>query len=142
MTSSKPFDETHYEADDSAKFVVIEWLRRRGYRAAVNEDRFGVDVIAERCREQYHIEVEVKHAWSGLRFPFPTLHYSARKLKFALSDAPTFFFTLNDERSHALVVSGHRLLQADIITKNTIYTNEEQFMSIPLAFTRLRSLQQ
>ena len=78
--SSKRFDKTHYDADDSAKYLVIDWLKRRNYDACVNEDQFGVDVIAQRGSQRYHIEVEVKHAWSGSRFPFATLHYSARKM--------------------------------------------------------------
>lgn len=138
--TSKQFDQAHYDADDSAKHVVIDWLKRRNYDAWVNEDQFGIDVIAQRGMQQYHIEVEVKHAWSGSKFPFPTLHYSARKIKFARLDVPTFFFTLNDERTHMLIVSARKMLEANIITKNTIYTNEEQFVSIPIAFTRLRSI--
>jgi hypothetical protein len=139
--SSKRFDKTHYDADDSAKYLVIDWLKRRNYDAYVNEDQFGVDVIAERGIQRYHIEVEVKHAWSGIRYPFPTLHYSARKIKFASLDVPTYFVTVNDERTHMLVVSARKILEAEIITKNTIYTNEEQFVSIPIAFARLRSLE-
>lgn len=140
MTDSKPFDQQHYDADDSAKYLVIDWLKRRNYDARVNDDPFGVDVIAERGTQQYHIEVEVKHAWSGSRFPFPTLHYSARKIKFARLDVPTFFTTLNDERTHMLVVSARRLLESSVITKQTIYTSSERFVSIPIAFARLRSL--
>lgn len=140
MSSSKPFDRSHYDADDSAKHLVIDWLHRRNYDAWVNDDQYGVDVIAQRGTQQYHIEVEVKHAWSGLAFPFPTLHYSARKIKFARGDVPTYFTTLNDERTHMLVVSGRQILDAQIITKDTIYTDGEQFVSIPIAFARLRAL--
>lgn len=139
--SSKRFDKMHYDADDSAKYLVIDWLKRRNYEAWVNEDQFGVDVIAQRGSQRYHIEVEVKHAWSGLRFPFPTLHYSARKVKFASLDVPTYFVTVNDERTHMLVVSAGKILEAEIVTKDTIYTYEEQFVSIPIAFARLRSLE-
>lgn len=140
MTDSKPFDPAQYEADDAAKHLVIGWLRRRGYEAEVNSDQYGVDVLARRGSQPYHIEVEVKHAWCGGRFPFDTLHYSARKMRFVTVDPPTYFVTVNDERTMMLVVSGAALLRAEVITKDTIYTSGERFVSIPIAFARLRSL--
>lgn len=140
MSSRKPFNQTHYDDDDVAKHLVIDWLKQRNYDAWVNDDRYGVDVIAQRGSQRFHIEVEVKHAWKQTLFPFPTLHYSARKVKFARLDIPTYFTTLNDQRTMMLVVSARQILAADIITKNTIYTNGEQFVSIPIEFARLRRL--
>jgi hypothetical protein len=140
VSDTKPFDQSHYDADDSAKHLVIDWLRRRDYDAWVNDDQYGVDVIALRGDQQYGIEVEVKHAWSGARFPFTTLHYAARKLRFVDAAAPVHFFTINEQRTHALVVAGHHLLDSPIVVKQTIYTEHERFVSVPIACARLRSL--
>jgi hypothetical protein len=140
VSDRKPFDAAQYEADDAAKHLVIRWLARRGWAAAVNDDLYGVDVIAERGGSRVLVEVEVKHAWSGDRFPFDTLHYSARKMRFIAGDDPIYFVTVNDERTQMLIVSGERLLRSQVITKDTIYTEGEQFLSVPLGFARLRSL--
>jgi hypothetical protein len=140
VIDSKPFDVAHYDADDSAKHVVIAYLRRIGLDAQVNEDRFGVDVVAHRGEKHYQIEVEVKHAWSEAEFPFTTLHYAARKIKFAQSAVETHFFTLNHQRTHALIVAARHLLDAPIVTKETLYTDAEQFIEVSLACARLRSL--
>ena len=140
MSDTKRFDKSHYDADDSAKHLVIDWLRRRDYDAWVNDDQYGVDVIAMRGTQRHHIEVEVKHAWWGADFPFSTLHYAARKLRFVESHVPTHFFTINEQRTHALVVAGHHLLNSPIVVKQTIYTEQERFVSVPIACARLRSL--
>jgi hypothetical protein len=47
---------------------------------------------------------------------------------------------LNDERTHALLISGATFLSAPVVTKNTIYTQAEQFVAIPVAQGRLIQL--
>lgn len=127
----KPFDQSLYDQDDNAKFVVIEYLESLGFTAWVNPDDYGIDILADLAGHRYEIEVEVKHNWSGPHFPFPTLHYSIRKFKFLNSEARVRFITLNHEWSHAGVVTGEDLLVGKIINKETKYTKHEAFMTVP-----------
>ena len=130
---SKVFSTEHYNADDNAKHQVIEWLVTRGFMAWVNPDQYGIDVQGV-CRGLcYEFEVEVKHNWSGATFPFDTIHFSNRKRKFATPDKLTWFVMLNDERTHALLVSGETFLDAPIVQKDTIYTQKELFVAISVS---------
>ena len=117
---NKVFSEEHYNADDNAKHQVIAWLVSRGFMAWVNPDQYGIDVQGVLKGECYEFEVEVKHNWSGLMFPFETIHFSNRKRKFATADKLTWFVMLNDERTHALLISGQTFLAAPVVTKRAI----------------------
>jgi hypothetical protein len=127
----KPFDPVLYEADDNAKFIVIRWLEQNGFTAWVNPDQYGIDVLAERDGDQYGFEVEVKHNWQGEKFPYNTVHFSARKQKFIGWNH--FFTMLNDERSCVLVVDENVLRSADVVNKATKYTSDELFIAVPLS---------
>lgn len=129
--AGKPFDKALYDQDDQAKLVVVDFLRGRRFVAWVNEDDYGVDVLADRDGYRWQFEVEVKHGWSGDEFPFNSLHYAARKLKWA--DEPrTWYCTLNDDWSRMIVVSGEVLAGCQVVVKNTIYTQGEPFVEVPL----------
>lgn len=130
---SKPFDRSLYDSDDDAKHQVVDWFIKRGYRAWINPDDFGIDVRAEGNGRKLSIEVEVKHNWEGEFFQYSTLHYSSRKLKFLNSTYEVFFMTLNHERTHALIVTEEELRAGKIVNKNTIYTQNEQFIEVPIA---------
>lgn len=127
---SKPFDPGLYDADDPAKYTVIDWLHGNDFYAWVNPDKYGIDLLAFKDWMDYGFEVEVKHNWVGEEFPFKTVHFSARKQKFI---APNNYFTmLNDDRSCVLVVSGPTLLYSSVVSKDTKFTSDEQFISVPL----------
>ena len=133
----KAFDKDLYDRDDNAKHIVIEWLATLGIEAWVNPDQYGIDLLGKGELGDYQIEVEVKQNWSGERFPFKTIHYSARKLKFIVPNTNLRFVTLNKEWTHACVVSGEALEQAKKIEKNTRYTTDESFIEIPISKTRI-----
>ncbi len=128
----KPFDQDLYDKDDNAKFVVIDYLSTLGIQARVNPDPYGIDLLADWYGDAYEIEVEVKHNWSGAEFPFDSLHYSARKVKFLNQNAHVRFITLNNEWTHAAVVNGKDLLTCKIVEKKTKYTEQESFIEVPL----------
>ena len=127
----KPFSIDLYDKNDDAKELVIKILEDKGYMAWVNDDPYGIDIVCQddqgKCT--YH-EVEVKHNWKGDIFPFKTVHIPARKLKFA--HAKSYFVMFNHERSHMLVIPGIQLLNSPVITKSTIYTEDEEFVEVTL----------
>lgn len=127
----KPFSKALYDTNDDAKTLFINWLVSQNWKAWVNPDQYGIDVLAVTPEgEERQFEVEVKHNWRGPRFQYDTLHYSDRKLKFLKSPDTVSFVTLNHERTHALIASGAILSDAPIIVKDTIYTKSERFIEV------------
>lgn len=127
----KPFSLDLYDKNDNAKELIIKLLHNKGFKAWINPDKYGIDVIAQRENNPYiYYEVEVKHNWVGAVFPFNTIHIPARKLKFA--NYRCRFIVLNAERTHMIVVPGVKLLKSPVITKSTIYTQNEQFVEVTL----------
>lgn len=137
---SKPFSQELYDRDDKAKHKVIDWLSRHGIDAHVNPDQYGIDLIGSGPRGKYEIEVEVKHNWSGDTFPFSTVHFSARKDKFASDNPNNFFIMLNHEQTHAMIVTGKAILNGERVTKQTIYTQAEDFIAVPANSCRITPL--
>jgi hypothetical protein len=124
---SKPFSPELYETNDSAKELVIEWFRLNGIDTWVNPDQYGIDLLSD----DVAFEVEVKHNWSGSEFPFGTVHLPGRKMKFANDNS--VFVMLNSERTHAMLISGTLVKNSKVVTKNTIYTNDEQFIEVDVS---------
>lgn len=141
VVMTKPFDQNLYDADDSAKNDLIEWLKVRGFDAWVNPDQYGIDVLGIYDDRYYAFEVEVKHNWKDEIFPFDSVHYSARKRKFVLPDCATFFVTMNDQRTHMLMVNGKDFMAGKVIQKNTIYTTAEWFVEVPTSRCIFRALE-
>lgn len=133
LVTYKPFSPSLYKKDDSAKELVIKWLKAQDIDAWVNPDQYGIDVLS---KDEYGVEhcweVEVKHNWKGPEFPFPSVHFSGRKKKFVKDPDSVSFTMLNHERTHVLIVKGQQLAKAELVTKDTIYTRDEKFIEIPI----------
>jgi hypothetical protein len=135
----KPFDLALYDADDNAKYQVIEWLKGYGYKVEVNPDTYGIDLIGYNNEgKAITIEVEVKHHWTGPAFPFPTVHVSARKRKFFNPDS--YLVMVNHDRTHCLTLNYEALSWGRLITKPTIYTTDEQFVEVTVDKAKVREL--
>jgi Holliday junction resolvase-like predicted endonuclease len=131
----KPFDPTLYKTDDPAKDKVLRWLEHRGYKAKVNPDQYGIDLLAERDGKTIGIEVEVKHNWKEQAFPYQTVHIASRKLKFFETE-DNHLMMLNDDWSFGLSFSAEQIRAAEVIKKDTIYTQQELFIELPLLLAR------
>lgn len=135
----KPFDQSLYDADDNAKELVIQWLKRYGYELEVNSDQYGIDLVGfNNYGRPITVEVEVKHHWTGPAFPFPTVHVSARKRKFM--QPGMYLVMVNHDRTHCLTLSYEALSWAKLVTKPTIYTTDEQFLQVDIDHTKIREL--
>lgn len=137
----KPFDQSMYDADDPAKQQVLEWLVSQGFNGEINPDQYGIDIIGDWHGSPWAAEVEVKHNWVDERFPFKTVHFSARKQKFLAPSMGICFMMLNHPRTHILIVGKPYLECATIVTKDTIYTTQEQFIEVQLAYCSIESLE-
>lgn len=130
---NKPFSQDLYDKDDEAKeFVMLYFQERYGFIVYVNPDQYGIDLIVENARGTFELEVEVKHGWKGEKFPFRSLHFAGRKIKFAKNPAHVHFITLNDDWTYGLLTSGETIAGAKVITKDTIYTKNEKFVEVPI----------
>lgn len=140
---NKPFDQKLHADNDDAKYIIIDWLNTQGYDAEVNPDTYGIDLLAVKRKtgQTFGFEVEVKHNWRGRKFPFSTVHFASRKLKFAKEEG-TFFVMLDTSRKYALIINGSALVSASIITKPTKYTKQENFVEIPLEKFALVALEE
>jgi hypothetical protein len=132
VPATKPFSQELYDEDDNAKQVLIDYLNRKGgfENARVNPDQYGIDVLAERDGVTHGFEVEVKHNWTGSKFPFSTIHFADRKRKFAVPNA--HFVMFNDNRSCALTVMAEIFALAPVVAKKTVYTELENFTELRL----------
>ena len=138
---SKPFDSELYDLDDKAKHQVIDFLESNHWEAWVNPDKYGIDLLAlDPNGIEYQVEVEVKHNWTGDRFPYATLHFAERKRKFIDSDRLTLFVTVNHDKTHALVAFDEALSEAAVIVKDTSYTTQEKFLEISVSSCELITL--
>jgi hypothetical protein len=135
----KEFSQSLYDDNDDAKYQIIAWLEERGFMAWVNEDQYGIDVQALKMGKQYVFEVEVKHNWNQDGFPFDTVHFPLRKQKFA-GEEGAWFVMLNADRTQALFVSGAVFMQSPTVRKRTRYTDDEEFVEIPISRCIFRQL--
>jgi hypothetical protein len=125
---AKPFSPDLHEANDAAaKDALIKALLKRGILARENPDPYGIDILA--VNKEMGYEVEVKHNWTGIKFPFQTVHIAARKLKFA--KALMRFVILNKPLTWAIVIKGETAKESPIIKKDTTLTEGEDFISVP-----------
>lgn len=135
----KKFSKSLYENNDNAKNIVIKWLENQNYKAEVNPDVYGIDLLAEKNGVTYGYEVEVKHNWTTDDFPFDTIHFSARKQKYIAENS--FFAMLNSKRNMMLVVDYDALKEAKMVAKNTIYTTNEKFIEMPVSSSTIYSIE-
>lgn len=129
----KRFDVNLYNENDPAKFIALEYLKKKGMKAEINPNKFGVDIIVN---DKIGCEVEVKLGWNGEKFPFDTLDLSERKQKFVLeyerANKPLFLMIFNKEKNRALLVNRKSMKPVRLITKKTKFTSNERFFRIPL----------
>lgn len=136
---SKPFDRNLYNADDSVKDIFVDWLRSQGFKAKINPDKYGIDVLCDWLGPDTGVEVEVKHNWKGANFPFKSVHFASRKYKFLEANNHVRFVMFNHDRTHILIVEAKEFNK--IVTKDTIYTSGESFFEIPIANCTIVSLE-
>ena len=128
--SRKPFSKRLYEDNDSAKDFLVGWLKGKYFKAEVNPDKYGIDILSNWKGPRTGIEVEVKHNWKGPDFPYETVHFPSRKHKFLDSADTVLFAMFNHERTHMLVVSAEHFI--NLVMKNTKYTRSESFYEISI----------
>lgn len=134
MTNHPEFDQHRYTVHDLAKHVIIDEFHKLGWQNVhVNPDPYGADLIATSGRngKTWTIEVEVKNNWDTGTFKYRTLHISGRKSKF--NTEHHIHITCNADWSCYIIVPPSALKQAKRVVKNTIYSQAELFLEIPIS---------
>lgn len=75
------------------------------------------------------VETEVKKVWRGRKFIWDSIDVPRRK-KDSLA---RYFCMFNSDLYLLAVIPMKKILEARVITKNTIYTQNEEFFRIPLS---------
>jgi hypothetical protein len=57
--SRKPFSQRLYDDNDSAKDFLVGWLKGKYFKAEVNPDKYGIDILSNWKGPRTGIEVEV-----------------------------------------------------------------------------------
>ena len=141
---NKPFDQKIYDQDDPiAKAAVQAYLERRFHPwwAMTMPEDFGPDIAwFPRGGKAWWIEAERKHGWNRNLFPFDTLHIPFRKERL-IEYAPITFYVVSMNLRWAMTVEGADLFRClPPIHKKTIYTDDEEFYSVPLKLCRLEEI--
>ena len=130
MSCYKAFSKELYNRHDvAAKETVKSLLKQTGYTVINEDEAYGDwDFVVEREGKPYTVEVEWKDAWKTLAFPYSTLHVCHRK---RTSKADLFFQVSANHRAIAGCPM-ETVLRSPVIRKDTIYTKNEPFFSVPV----------
>jgi hypothetical protein len=122
----KDFDQCDGIARETAK----KFWYTMGYVCKDNPDEYGVDLIVEGNNKRFYCEVEVKKAWHGVQFTFPTIHLPVRKAKFFTK--PTQFMVFNNSLTHAAVIGRKTVMDSpQVVVPNIKISAGEKFYDIP-----------
>lgn len=135
MNVRKPFDRTLFAENDArARLAVTRHLQSFGDVIAPNQNQFGVDLFCITPEgEQYQAECEVKRVWSGPDFPWQTVQLPQRKAKYRQGGAATYYYVLNSECTHAIVIPDELLDQyPPVEVPNKYVAGGEYFYQLPV----------
>jgi len=130
----KPFSkELHDQNDGPARARVRQsFAEMWGLNLVDNPDIFGPDLIAYRGSVfQGFVEIEVKHNWTGARFPFKTVHIPSRKERI-FQHRPMIFVVMNKEMNRFIWFKLDDVVAGARVKKKTRMTNfDESFIELP-----------
>jgi len=134
----KPFDPKLYaENDRIAKEMVANLLATLGkcYEVVENEKKRKVDLLVfKNGKHQFYAEVEIKKVWSGPDFPYQSVNFPERKLKYTELDKPTLYIMFNSDQTSYLCVTSDDLANSPInIVPNKYVRFGERFIQVDKA---------
>lgn len=128
----KQFDHNLYRASDGpARSAAKKYWTAKGYSAADNQDKYGIDLIVGKDGEYFPVEVEVKMVWKGSKFPWTSIQIPQRKEKFAKLPS-SIFMVFNADLMYAAIIRGTDIIASPKVKIDTKYTIAEEFFQIPI----------
>ena len=134
ITNKKRFRQEDLQENESKAIVTsLILLKELGYKLEKPleeqpEAYKDWDFIVSYKGEDVPVEVERKRVWWGSTFPYRTVDVPYRK-KHTKSK---LFIMFNKECDTAAITKTSNILSSEVITKNTTYTSNERFFSVPL----------
>lgn len=127
---SKRFNKALYEKHDQVgKATALSFLQQIGYILINDTEAFkSHDFIVSLMDKPFKIEVEQKNNWKGIDFPFQTHDVPFRKH----SSQANIFIQINSDATALAMCLMKTVKASEVITKNTIYTNNEKFFAVPI----------
>jgi len=128
------FNKQLYDKHDKiGKDTAFSLLSQLGYTLKDDKEAYGShDFIIERNNKEIKVEVEQKTGWKTIDFPFQTHDVPYRK---RTSNAE-LFIQINNTGNSLAMCNMNQVKTSKVITKNTIYTNNEMFFAVPISNMR------
>lgn len=139
----KPFDKALFAENDAvAREVVMEYYRHSGIMLTPNPKRYGIDLLCKIDNVVVRgVECEIKRVWSGPVLKYDTVQLPGRKAKYLSDEYPIEYWIINNELTHALVIPGEAVRQAEPVTVSNKYVRfGEKFYQIPVTLCRYADL--
>jgi hypothetical protein len=131
--SYKPFkQESFNEFNDKVMRIVKKNLLFHGYYLEENPDKFGVDflLLNTYCQVRGFVEIEshAKHWFE--HFPFETVHFLGRKLKYVKPNS--YYIMINYNGVSSVMLPFEELKKYDVIRMDTAVFKEDAIIDVPI----------
>lgn len=139
MSCCKKFDRALYEQYDTfGKTVAKKFMTQEGYKLTNDTEAYqAYDLIFAKNGRHCKVEVEISCGWKSKYYPYQTLTVPYRK-RFSKAD---FYIMISKNGDGLLTIPMQEVLNAETIVKDTRYTIQERFFSLPISKARFYFLQ-
>lgn len=135
-SNRKHFDKNLYAAfDQKAKDKVQELLKAYpDLKSCGSPIKTDVDLMVYRDRDHiFNIETEVKAVWTSDDFPYDSVQFPYRKLKYCILTKPTLFVMFNAKMNKYLSVTSYDMMHSPVnMVRNKYVKFGEDFFQVPL----------
>jgi hypothetical protein len=126
----KPFSEGNYDKYSPLEEQVKSYLYIYGMDIVSNPDKYDIDLLIVDDGDIIGgIEVESHAKYWDDEFPFDTVHFLGRKLKY--TQAGSFYLMVSAELKNAVIIHFPDLYSYDMIEKDNESCDNEPFIEIP-----------
>lgn len=120
----KEFSKALFQRNDpKSRKIVMEYFKKRKISLVHNENKFGVDLVAE--DGSMSVEVEHRNSWQNAEFPFDTVNVPERKAKYFV-ESNVHYAILSKDYSHIGMIAGKELRK--YITESTLTECSNKFI--------------
>lgn len=137
--SVKVFNKKLYdECDNFGKLVAKRFMKQDGYELIDETEAYrSHDLIFAKNGVETKVEVEMNRRWHGRHYPYFTITVPFRK-RFSKAD---LYIMIANNGEALLTVPMKDVLRADTIVKDTCFTTQERFFSLPINSVKFYYLQ-
>ena len=137
--SVKVFNRKLYEECDSfGKTVAKKFMKQEGHELVNETEAYrSHDLIFCKDAIETKVEVEMNRRWHGRYYPYTTMTVPYRK-RFSKAD---LYIMISNNGEALLTVPMKDVLRADTIVKDTCFTTQERFFSLPISSVKFYYLQ-